>query len=147
MQLPGFKPSTNNTRAASPSSAAKIIPQLSTPHSVTGFKLATTTTERPLISSGLYHKAIPEATTRGVPLPSSSVSFSNFLAFLIGSQSTTRATRKSTLAKSSKLISERNATFSVSSSAAAAAAAFSASSANTFSTSIRANSGSGVPTV
>ncbi len=41
------------------------------------------------------------ATVLGTPVPSSSVSFKSFFAFLIGSQSTISATRKSTFWKSS----------------------------------------------
>ena len=42
--LPGVMPSTNNTFTSSPSSAARIMPWLSTPQSTAGFRFATSTT-------------------------------------------------------------------------------------------------------
>ena len=80
------------------------MPWLSTPQSVAGLRFETTTTLRPTRSSGLYHFAMPEATVRGVPVPSFSVSFRSFLARLIGSQAVTSATVSSTFAKSSIVI-------------------------------------------
>ena len=110
--------------------------------------MATTTTDRPLRSSGVYHAAMPEQTVRGVPLPSSSVSLSSFFAFSIGSQSTTFATRRSIFAKSSIPISSRNAMFFGSSASAAfcAASRSASTSARIAASSSRANRGDGVPT-
>ena len=50
---PGAMPSRNSTLTFSPSSAAKIIPLLSTPQSTAGFRLATSTTVLPMSSSGV----------------------------------------------------------------------------------------------
>lgn len=65
--LPGATPSTNSTLTSPPSSAARIIPWLSTPQSTAGLRLATRITERPFRSSGAYHLAMPEQTVRAWP--------------------------------------------------------------------------------
>ena len=87
--------------------------------------------------------AIPEATVRDKPLPSSRVSFKSFLALGIGSQAVIFAARSSTFAKSSIPICSIVTTFSAFSCSAAFSAAISA---KTFSASNRAKSGVGAPT-
>ena len=80
------------------------MPFDSTPQSFTGFRLATITTFLPIRSSGLYHAAMPD-TTCLPPKPSSSCKQRSFLDFFTFSQSLTRATLRSTFAKSSMVIS------------------------------------------
>ena len=74
--------------------------------------MATIITVCPISSSGVYQGEMPEATVRGVPLPSSSVSFNSFLDFKTGSQVKILAVRSSILAKSFMLISARVTVFS-----------------------------------
>ena len=100
--VPAGRPSTNATlTSSSVISPARIIPWLSTPQRALGARFATTITFLPISSSGLYHFAIPEATVRGVLVPSLRVSSRSFFARLMGLQSTTSQTRSSTFAKSS----------------------------------------------
>src|SRR6185503_1787169 len=86
------------------SEAASSIPCETTPLSLAGLRLATTTTVLPTSDSGLYFAAMPATMVR-VPVPMSTVSFSSLSAPCTFSAATIFAVRRSTLAKSSMAIS------------------------------------------
>jgi len=86
------------------SSAIRIIPFDSMPLILRGARLATTTTWRPTISSGLKCWAMPDTTVL-FSYPRSTSSFSSLSAFSTFSALTIVPTRRSILAKSSYTIS------------------------------------------
>ena len=116
MRLPsGMESSRKRTLTSfSEQSAAKIIPQLSSPQSFAGARFATKTTFLPISSSGLYQGEMPEQTCL-LPSPSFTMSLRSFLDFLIGSHSSILAHLNSTFEKSSMPICARPSIFLVSS--------------------------------
>ena len=91
------------------------MPSESTPHSLTGFKLVTSTTFLPTISSGVYHLAMPETTER-TSSPTRMVSCRSLEDFGTFSQAMTSPTFSSIFAKSSM---EMRGAFSASAAGAA----------------------------